>query len=347
LNVYSNLGFGFGKFLDDKGNRVIFPSVAGELQITAFDGEFSGGLGITTEDGLWLFGQSALDQSAQSFHQQRSDWILSAEYRAGILLAITELTRASRVDVTLSIALPYATPAGMRSKLRDRLTGEHLVKRHQRDSQRICIDFSQKHSFIPENIAPTFFHLLNQHGNVNRLDSSGTIYVGCINVGSHTVELSTAIINLNTSPIDFDLVRPQNQSESGGMYSLTRSIQPLLRERFYGQKDKFTAHEIFEIIRTDTVGIGNQRVDVSDITALPRISYQNRLMNLCSNNWSSESPHTPADLYAFIVSGGGAYIIAPYLKKFGFHNNILVSDDPQWDVPRGMKRLHRMLEKSQ
>lgn len=342
MDISIDFGFGYLKALSNSGTRVIFPSIAGELQSSGFDLLApANGIGITTNDGSWLFGESAIEQSAMAGRWQDNEWILSSQYKAGVLAAITELSKASRLDVELTIALPYLDYKPFRDELISNLVGEHLVQRLGRNQQRISVVFPDRLAIIPQNIAPAFVHLLDRSGNFLQPDTSrDTIYIGILNVGSHTVELGTASITL---PNSFSGVAAQSRTEQAGMYSLSRVVRPLLLGKFQGKKNRFSDHEIFDILRTGKAEVYNQDEDVGDLIASPKRQYCDRIIGLCSSNWSDEAPVPKSNLFAFVVSGGGAHIVEPYLRVNQYHPNLLVSDEPQWDVVEGMRRLRRML----
>lgn len=344
MRIFVDFGYGYLKSITDDNRSVIFPSVAGELQESSFALQSSNGLGITTEEGSWLFGQSALRQSSLTTRWQESTWLLRPEYRAGILTAITELTKASRVDIELMIALPFQdyNNKPLRQELIESLKGEHEVKRLGRGTQRISINFPPAgfgFSAVPQNIAPAFCHLLDKKGHfVFPSRDRKDIYIGVLNVGSHTVELGTASIEL---PNYFSGIAAQSRTEAKGMYTLSRAVRPKLQELFLGERSKFDDHTIFDCLRTGRITLYNQEEDVSKITDNLKEQYCNLIAGICSANWSDESPVPKSELYQFVVSGGGAHVVAPYLRDW--HPNVVVSDDPQYDVVEGMRRLRRML----
>lgn len=344
MNLMIDFGFGFLKAMDEKGNSVVFASVAGEMQDTSFSlSDNHAGLGITTEKGAWLFGQSAMEQSTFGSHQQNVDWILSNEYQAGILLAITQLTKASRVDVELTLSLPYETMQrkDMVKIMMSNLIGEHTVKSLDGDNQKVIISFPQRFPIVPQNVAPVLRHMIDKYGNVRLPDTDEpVIYVGLCNGGSHTVELSTCRVTLANK--DFKAL--QGRSEAIGTYALSDVIRPMIQASYPNEaailkKD----HKLFEIMSTGLFKPYNQVHDVSDIIARPKEQYCQSIVNLCNNVWSDVTPIKKPELWGFIASGGGANIFVDSLEKW--HPNVVKSDNTQMDVVEGMRRLRKMLDK--
>jgi hypothetical protein len=343
LKIFIDYGFGYLKAQDETGKQVIFPSLAGELQQGSFEFLPSQAIGITTNDGSWMFGESAAQQSAFASHVQSNDWVLSPRYKAGILAAISELTRASRVEVELMLGLPYTDIKPFKKELLKNLVGEHNIKRLGRDRQQITIIFPTEFSVMPQSILPIFVHILNPHGGFNFPQTKRSkVHYGVANIGSHTVECGTMTL---TFPLNFDIIHTQCRTEPKGMYSLSSVIRPILIEKLAGRKSKFTDHEIFESVKTSICPIANQDVNVSDFIVNAKRDYCEDIQNICSSNWADTSPIPKSDLFGFVVSGGGAHVVEPYLKVNAYHPNILVSDNPQLDVIEGMKRLRKMLER--
>lgn len=343
MKTFIDYGFGFLKAQNEDGRQVIFPSIAGELQQGQFEFLPSQAIGITTTDGSWMFGESAAQQSAFASHVQSNDWVLSPRYKAGILAAISELTRASRVDIELMIGLPFFDVKPFKDELIKMLAGEHTIQRLGRGKQQVSVTFPAKFSVVPQNIMPVFVHILDKHGGFSYPQTKRKqLHYGVLNVGSHTIELGTMTL---TFPTDFAISPPQCKSEAKGMYSLTQVIRPLLITYLQGKKSKFTDHEIFEVVKLGIMPVANQDVNVSDLTTKPKREYCEAIQAICSTNWADTSPIPLSDLFGFVVSGGGAHVVEPFLRVNGYHPNILVSDNPQFDVIEGMRRLRKMLER--
>jgi hypothetical protein len=343
LNVYTDFGYGFLKALTDH-KEIIFPSVSGEMQTTAFSlSDNDTGLGITTDDGAWLFGQSAMEQSILSSQQQNVDWVLSPEYKAGILLAVTELTKASRVDIELTLALPYETVTRKEivKQLINNLRGEHTVKPLGGNSQQITASFPQRFPIVPQNVAPVLRHMIDKHGNLRLPETnSDVIYIGLCNGGSHTVELSTCRIVLKTR----DFKELKGRSEPIGTFALSEIVRPLLQERFPDEQQLFKRdHRLFDILKTGNFTPYNQVHSVDDLVNEPKDQYCQRITALCNEVWSDVSAIKKPELWGFVASGGGAHIFVEALEKW--HPNVVISENPQWDVVEGCRRLRKMLEK--
>jgi hypothetical protein len=346
LKIFVDFGYGFLKAMDEKGSVILFPSVAGEMQEVSFSlSDNNTGLGITTDNGSWLFGQSAIEQSTLGSHQQNVDWILSDEYKAGVLLAITQLTKASRVDVELTLALPYETTERKElvKQLITNLRGEHIVKPIDSNRQHINLSFPQKFPIVPQNVSPVLRHMIDRFGNIRLPETlSDVLYIGLCNGGSHTVELSTCRI----IPATNGFRALAGKSEAIGTYALSEVVRPILQQQFPDESPLLKKdHKLFEVMTTGEFRPYNQIYDVSEVIAKPKDQYCQTIINLCNNVWSNITAIKKPELYGFIASGGGANIFVDYLRRW--HPNVQVSDNPQLDVCVGMQRLRKMLDKEQ
>lgn len=347
MDIFIDPGYGFIKASDEKGNTKIFPSVAGEMQETFFSlSDNDAGLGITTDDGSWLFGQSAMEQSTFGSHQQNQDWILSDEYKAAILLAITQLSKASRLDVVLTLALPFETMQRLSliQPLLVRLTGEHTVKPLDGNTQQITITFPQKFPLVQQNVAPVLRHVIDRYGNTRLPDTrEDVIYIGLCNGGAHTVELGTCkITKRNGQQPGFKMLKGDSLPQ--GTYSLSSNARTLLKRKFPNEAAMFNDdHRLFNILTTGEFRPYNQVYDVTEIITGPKAQYCKNIVDLCGNVWADTKEIKKANLWGFIASGGGANIFVNSLRQW--HPNVVVSDAPQFDVVEGLRRLRKMIDK--
>jgi hypothetical protein len=173
-----------------------------------------------------------------------------------------------------------------------------------------------------------------------RSDAIGTIWIGIINIGAKTLELGTFGID-----IDNFALRGSNQhmTFAKGVYTLADSVRLPLLDFLVGKRDNLTQHEVFNSLVTDTVQYGNENVDVSTVVYAARSDYRDTVRNHCLENWTANRGKEPGEIYQYCVSGGGAHIVAPFLRDVGFHNNIVVSSDPQFDVVKGSMNWHKLI----
>lgn len=304
----------------------------------------SGNIGITTEDGSWLFDQPS------GYHQKNPDWIITPEFKAGVLLAISQLTKASNVTVELMLSVPYETGTLRKDAIRkmlNNLRGEHTIKALNNTKQHITIEFPQKSYVVGQHIAPVLRHVISSIGNVKLpTNKKNEIYIGVVNGGAQTVELSTVKITVhnNGQPPNFDPYG--GKSEGEGMYQLADALRPKLQQEFPRFITLFNDDsEMFDIIVNEKIQAGSLDIDVKDIVRPEKERYcQKNIISICDNEWGSQKSRVNKNqVYEFIAAGGGANVFLDTLQ--GWHHMVVASDNPQFDVVEGMRRLRKMLDK--
>jgi hypothetical protein len=315
-------------------------------------------LGIHSDFGSFLFGDSAQNISAMTRRFQSYEDCLTDAYAANCLLAIAEMNGGNVVNCELTLSLPYQSMRNdrMATELKTKLASSHTIKKLSYHKQTINVTFPIKWPIMPQNVAPAFVSLAPS-GRF-KSDATGLIWIGVINVGSKTLELGTFGID-----VDSYSLRASNQhmTFAKGVYTLADSVRPLLLDVLQGKRSSLTQHEIFNSLVTDTVQYGNENVDVfnslvtdtvqygnenvdvSTVVYAARSDYRDTVRNHCLENWTANRGKEPGEIYQYCVSGGGAHIVAPFLRDVGFHNNIVVSNDPQFDVVRGSLNWRKLV----
>lgn len=224
----------------------------------------------------------------------------------------------------------------------NRLTGTHTIKRLGYRTQKINIHFPKRFGIVSQNVAPVFV----KFGKINK---AGQLWFANANVGSKTFEQGTFGLDMDNFRI-IPGTKAQQDTKQKGTYTLANEAEPLLLEYFRGQLTNFTQHEIFNILVTGKVSLGSQDINVNEIIQPAKQRYLDAIVAYCLELWSEQNGRELLKMYQLTLSGGGAYIVAPYLRKVkvfkgmqGIHNNIMVSDKPQFDVVIGSKRLHELI----
>lgn len=333
--AFLDCGFGYTKAIDSNNNKVLHPSIYSELPIGLNGTE----LGIYSDFGNFLFGESASNISAMSRRFQEYRDCLSNAYVANVLLAISEMNGANVIDCELVLSLPFQSMRGdLPAKLMSKLAGSHIIKRLGYHKQTINITFPIKWPVMPQNVAPAFVSLA-PNGKF-KSDATGLIWIGVINVGSKDIELGTFGIDVDNYKLK---ASSQHWTFPKGMYTLADTVQPLLIDALAGKRTSFSQYEIFQSLITGKIQYGNQMIDVFEIIQPVKQGYNEIVHNLCLQNWTGNRGKEPGELYQFCGAGGGGQVIAPYLRDVNFHNNIVVSDEPQFDVCYGSKYWHRLI----
>lgn len=304
------------------GRRAILLSILGEVQQAHLDlalAERNGYVQIETDDGAWLVGEDALEQSGLRTRRQDRGWIETPEYRALFLAAITELTQATSVAIQLVTGLPVAYFAD-RDILKERLAGVHSVKRIGQRAQRIEIGDVV---VLPQGLAAVLAEALDDRGKI-RPGPVAEGMVGLVDVGGHTVNVAT-FKNLRE-------IARQTASIDAGMWGPLAEIGKRINAAYPGQE--LRGHEIAEAIKRGTIRHYGEERDISGIAEDVLRPFARQIIGEASAVWGSA-----ARLDVLLVAGGGAEIVGPALIAEYPHARVV--DDPQWANCNGYLKFAR------
>lgn len=333
MNIYADVGFGFGKFLANN-QEIIIPSISGVLSDSDFNIFASDSKSIEIEGlGAWTFSGNAL----LADHRRDYKWIFSPEYKAELLLGISRSISPNTHTLTTRVVtgLPnrdFERGKEFRAKFKNSLIGEYRITRNNRRQYIVISDVA----VTSQMYAPIFYHLINNKSQFIRPETDmDSVIFGSVNVGSNTVEVGTIeISNLNSVIPNLDTLG-QNASEPRGVFTLLPVLKSYLEEKFQGER--FDDYEALEILQAGRVKLYNSvySVDMNDLKSL----YSENILKLCINTWGDRASR----LFALILTGGGAHIIKPYFEAY--HGNVVVSESSQWDIVRGYERLDKLISK--
>lgn len=335
MDFFFDGGRTYNKAVYDGKPPIIFPSVAGETHQAGFDLWGNGtGLEIECLGQKWLFGEEALLQSVMATQRREPEWVLSDQYLAMLLAAISEASNASRLSVNVVTGLPYDDyrNKGLREAYRSSLLGEHVIQRKGRNSQRISIE---QVLILTQNFAPALFHLLDEKGNPQI--SSHKRYIGIIGIGSYTTELGT--IELLAGEFKPKAVETQSRSEPFGILSAIH----LLREKFRAEFSvNFKDFEVVQALQTGSTVLWGKEQNVRPIVAEVLAPFFSKVTGIAQDNWSERNPIPLSRLSMLILTGGGAFQAD---EVFKLHPQVLRSNEPHLDTVRGYERAKKMIDR--
>jgi hypothetical protein len=312
--LFYDAGYSYVKALSQVNKRLCFPSVVGEVSAYELDLFSNGTQQIEVANHSYLVGDSALRQSMLTIDMQNSDWILSPQWRALLLYAISETTKASKIEVEIVTGLPFSDYLNkeLRQQFRESLLGFHIIQRPDQPRQRITITEMR---ILTQNFGPIFRYL--------SLDQDAM--VGVLNIGSHTVEMATVQLSKGGRP---EAIRTQCTSDNRG----TRTTLPLLHNLLNKSKPG-VRYSDYEIDRGLQVGqIAGVKLDLGN--------FAQSIQALVDKNWSSYQVVPLNKLTHFIVSGGGASLVG---KKLRIDDPEVIVGD-QWDVVLGYLAARKVMK---
>jgi plasmid segregation protein ParM len=310
-----DVGYSHTKGATD-GRRTIFPSVWGEVQQAHLDLDLAtrdGYLQVETDDGTWFIGEAAIEQSRFQSRRQDRGWIETPEYRALTLTAITELTGASAVSVSMITGLPVEYFAD-RAKLIGRLKKVHQVKMASHHRQRVEV---ADVVVLPQGLAAVLAEALDDRGKI-RPGPVAEGMVGLLDIGGHTVNVAT-----------FNQLREiaiQTTSIDAGMWGPLAEIGKRINAAYPGQE--LRGHAIVEAVEAGKIRHYGEERDVAGIARDVLRPFVRRIVDEASQVWGSA-----ARLDVLLVAGGGAEVAGPVLMAEYPHARIV--PDPQWANVQG------------
>jgi len=283
MKFSADMGHRYAKFYDGATSRII-PSVLGEPQGNLINDP--GREEITTGDGHWYVGQTALQQSLTHITGRDESWAFSEEYRALLLFGLSEYLspETDSVIVDLILSLPITDYKRNRDDLAKLIRRAHLVERPGR--RKLVVNIRNL-IFLPQGFAPVKPFLADNK----------TI-----------VALDWGSRNINSAMFQGrQLINSKTNSFEAGAAVVLQDIGRLIEERCKRELDE---PQIVEALQTKTVRAFGLPVDVSDIVN-ERMGYYYRFFeSFISDRWGNG-----ADIDIFVSFGGGAILAGDRLKE--------------------------------
>jgi len=288
--------------------RVTFPSVIGTPDRARFSLNGDGGNDIILNltDGTYLVGQGAVEQSRFVNRREDRSWIESSEYYRLVLASFTELTTATSCDLTIVTGLPVAY-YGDKDKLRDLFLGEHRAARDGRRSQVFRVTDCR---VIPQPFGALLSLALDNRGRVQDTELA-TGKIGIVDVGGKT----TNLLSVNR----LSEIARETASVNVGSWDAARMVREYLEQ--YCPDLVLRDHQVIEAMIARSVSYYDGKVDLGDVVDAALEPLANQVIAQATQLWNAG-----AGLSAILVSGGGALLLGPAIKKHFRHARVV--EDP-------------------
>lgn len=327
--IYVDNGYGRRKLLVND-QQIIFSSFVGEYQESKSDFDTQD-LSIRVAGlGEWSFGHTARLQSSIADRSRSSDWIFEGDYLAGMLLGISmgyDDKPTTYIPTDIITGLPghdYQKDNDFIQAFKDHIAGKYSVQRGDL-SQTIEI----KNVYVTSQAyGPVFLHIIGSDGKFIKPDVPGNkLRFATINSGYNTLETSEVEVNINGN--GKLIPRPAKgfeESTLDGVHILINRYQDELRRKY---RQRFNVNQTIDIIETGGFWFNGQWQEFNPVEI--KKEYAQKIEKVISNVWGDDY----LKLYRIIITGGGANIVRGLLK----YPQVIISDDPQWDIVRGYERL--------
>jgi len=307
MNTGLDVGYSAVKAIGND-RRVTFPSVVGTPDRARFslDGAGENDIILNLADGTFLVGQGAVEQSRFAPRWEDRDWITSAEYYRLVLATFTELTTATSCELTVVTGLPVAY-YGDKDKLRDLLLGEHRAAREGRRSQVFRVGDCR---VIPQPFGSLLSLALDNRGRVADTELA-TGKIGIVDVGGKT----TNLLSVNRLA---EIAR-ETASVNVGSWDAARMVRDYLSN--HCPDLVLRDHQVIEAMIARSVAYYDGKVDLGPVVDAALEPMAAQIVAQATQLWNAG-----ASLSAILVSGGGALLLGPVIKKRFRHARVV--EDP-------------------
>lgn len=244
-----------------------------------------------------MVGGAAVRQSRFTSKNEDANWIETDEYLYLMASALSEMTMASRTNIQVITGLPLAFyQEKQRKTLYNRWMGTHRIKREGRNAQVFEVDDCR---IIPQAFGAVFAKAIDENGRLlNNIFTHGT--VGIIDIGGKTTNI-LSVSNLEEIAAETDSV------EIGG-WDAIRELRSFIQAE-YPEKGDMKDHTLIEIVKSDSMMIYDQPVDLSAPIGAILKPMGSQVVGAAKSLWGSG-----ANLQAIVVVGGGAILLQSLLK---------------------------------
>jgi plasmid segregation protein ParM len=303
-----------------RGPRALFPSLATRPveSLLSLDGD--GSILVSSERiGRWLVGEQAV-RKGQAARKETAGWIDSPEWLALFYGALSAVTQATQVEVSLVTGLPLADYNRDRAALRERLVGEH---RFAREGQRAQVVKVVSARVVPQAWGAVLAFMLDDRGRVV-LPELVKSKIAVLDIGGHTVNY-LSIDGLSDVP-------GESRSTERGAWTVMRAVREYLEAEHPGLA-RLRDHQLMEAIMVGETWDADRRVDLRAVSKPILDQVGQEIVDVAAQYWGEGA----ATFRQLIVCGGGAYLFAETVRR-AFRQSWMVVD-PEYANAEGFYRF--------
>jgi plasmid segregation protein ParM len=298
-----DLGYNATKAVCENG-KVCFASAVGSPDKARFCLNGDQGITLVSPDHV-LVGDHAVTQSRFLNRREDRQWIESNEYLSLFYAAVSELTKATSVDLQIVTGLPVAFYDDAQT-VKGRLMGEHRL---QREGQRAQLVRVQSVRVIPQPFGSLLSEVLDDRGRIANA-KLGRSRVGIIDVGGKTVNL----LSVNK----LSEIGHETASVNAGGWTLVRAVRTWL-SRDYAGLDDLRDHDLADAIKNRAIRFYGRDVDdFGDVVDGLANDLAEQIIGEASKLWNGG-----ATLDQIIVTGGGALLLGDAISQHWPHTEIV------------------------
>jgi len=302
MNVGLDVGYSHTKAVSG-GRRAQFPSVVGTPDKARFSLNGNAASIVLVDPDHVQVGEGAVTQSRFLHRREDRKWIEGDEWYTLFLASITELTTAKRAELRIVTGLPVAF-YGDRATVRDRLLGNHRAQREGRNAQALQVTEAK---VIPQPFGALLAVCLDDKGRITDKDLA-TGAVGILDVGGKT----TNLLSVNR----LSEIGRETASVSTGAWEAVRGLRGWLD--VHCPDLELRDHQVIEAIIARQVRYYGEPVDLAGPVDDILEPLAEQVLAEATQLWNGA-----AGLDAILVSGGGALLLGPYVKRHFRHARVV------------------------
>lgn len=259
---------------------------------------------ITTKDGTFLVGDTAVAHSRNVFRREDRNWIESDTYYALMVYAIAralrgcEGTEYETSSVNVVTGLPISYFSNDSKKLIDVMKqngGLHEYELSDGVKRTLFID---KVRVVPQPFGTIFSFAIDDNGNIIPEVAGGR--TGVIDIGGKTTNI--------LSTIDMSEKTREATSVNVGGWDATRMLRDYIVQKY--PDIEMRDQELEQIMMTNTIMYYGEQYDLTDIVQSVANSIASQIKSEITQRWGSV-----ASFDRIFITGGGANLIGEQLAK--------------------------------
>ncbi len=315
-----DIGYGYTKAARPDSPPVVIPSIVGSNEAPSYRSEIGDRIKIaplTLNGHSYLVGEAARRFSRHQYRIFDSTWSESPYYLLLFVSALLRIEKAGEEPVAVVTGLPvnHYTPERAR-QIEQLLARSHNVSTPSGETSLKV----EKVKVIPQPMGSFFDLLLDDSGRLK--DPHGIRErVGIIDIGFQTTDLALAVPQF---------MEPSSGSLDVGVRSVADQLARDINRKYSLNLDTTEAEEA---LRSKSVKIFGERVDLSDIIAERTREVAERILSHAHTLWGRGQR-----LNRLILTGGGAALFRSYFTEYP---NLHVPHDPSLSNVRGYLKLAR------
>lgn len=319
-----NIGYHAAKVVG-AGRRAFFLSAVGSPDRPHFALSNTDGI-VLLEPQHVLVGEEAVQQSRFLNRREDRAWIESDEWYLLALAALSELTQATNAEFTVVTGLPVAF-YGDRAIVRQRLEGQHRVRREGRVGQTLTVTQAYP---VPEPFGTLFDVLWDERGQV-RDGRVATGEAGVLDIGSKTTNM------LSVSRIR-EIGRESDSIEVGA-WDVVRALREWLALPENCPHLKLRDHELAKAIISRQVTYYGKTIDLTSVVDEITTRLAAQIVAQAGQLWRDSL----ARFVLVIITGGGALMLGDKIRSYPGLQNAVIANDPVFANANGFLKYARYL----